>query len=199
MGSFILNLISIFGYPILIIGEALEGMGIPFPGETFLITAAVYAGASGNLSLPLIILFSTIGSFLGDNLGYYIGLKKGYALLIQHGHRVGLTTDHLEKAQKYFKRYGSLTVFIGRFTALLRIFSPLLAGMNKMPYMQFVIANFFGCFLWSTVYAILGYALGNNLPLLHKVLRFVGLDFTALIIIILLGIALYYYYKSKRK
>src|SRR5579859_3604324 len=109
--SFIVNNIQTFGYPIIIIGEMLEGMGIPFPGEITLLAASIYASSSGKLNVVIVIILSTIGAYLGDNIGYWIGRKGGYKIIKRYGKFLRFTDERFEKMQRYFEQKGSLVVF----------------------------------------------------------------------------------------
>ena len=78
--SILMHLLTIYGYWAVLLFVALESTGIPFPGETMLLVAAIYAGTSHRLSLPLVIGAAASGAILGDNLGFWIGREGGYRL-----------------------------------------------------------------------------------------------------------------------
>src|SRR4029078_542845 len=83
-----------------------ESLGIPAPGETMLVTAAVYAGATGNLNIVGVILAAAAGAIIGDNIGYAIGKAGGYKLLLKYGHKLRVKESHLKVARYVFDRYG---------------------------------------------------------------------------------------------
>jgi membrane protein DedA with SNARE-associated domain len=139
----------------------LESMGIPLPGETILVAAAVYAAATGDLNIYAIVAATIIGSTIGDNLGYGIGRRYGYPLLLQHGKKINMTEDRIRLGQYLFLQYGATIVFIGRFIALLRILAAFLAGVNHMKWWTFLFANFTGAVLWASVFGFGGYAFGQ--------------------------------------
>jgi membrane protein DedA with SNARE-associated domain len=157
------GLLSHYGYLAVIVLIALESMGIPLPGETMLLTAAIYAGSTHRLNIGLVILAAVAGAILGDNLGYFIGREGGYRLLRRYGHRVGITDARLRLGQYLFRRYGGRVVFFGRFVAILRALAALLAGVNHMPWPRFLTFNAAGGFCWAMVYGIGGYAFGREL------------------------------------
>jgi membrane protein DedA with SNARE-associated domain len=120
---------------------AIESMGVPFPGETMLIVASVYAGMTHRLSLPLVIVAAASGAILGDNLGYWIGREGGYRLLRRYGHYLRLDERKLKLVQHFFRKHGGKVVFFGRFIAILRVWAAFLAGTNRMPWASFLFFN----------------------------------------------------------
>jgi membrane protein DedA with SNARE-associated domain len=144
----------------LVIG--IESMGIPLPGETTLIAAALLA-SQGDLRLVLVIAAAATGAIVGDSIGYFIGRKAGRGLFERLSRRSKhFSTDRIERAERYFHKYGVWTVFFGRFVALLRIFAGPMAGMLRMPYPQFLAANAAGGIAWSTTIGIVAYNIGDN-------------------------------------
>jgi membrane protein DedA with SNARE-associated domain len=144
----------------LVIG--VESMGIPLPGETTLIAASLLA-SQGDLRLVLVIAAAATGAIVGDSIGYFIGRKAGRGLFERLSRRSKhFSTDRIERAERYFHKYGVWTVFFGRFVALLRIFAGPMAGMLRMPYPQFLAANSAGGIAWSTTIGIVAYNIGDN-------------------------------------
>lgn len=172
--STLTHLLDRVGYPMVSVFVAIESSGIPFPGETMLITAAVYAGA-GHLSIVWVIVAAAVGAVVGDNIGYAAGWYGGHALVARYGQYVRIRPEHLEHAEKFFDRYGDRTVFFGRFVAVLRAWAAFLAGTHRMKWPKFVLFNVAGGVVWAFVFGMLGYTLGNNLPLLHRILSILGI------------------------
>lgn len=173
--STLTQLLDRFGYPLVSVFVGIESSGIPFPGETMLVTAAVYAGSGGHLSIVGVIIAAAAGAIIGDNLGYTAGRYGGRPLVLRYGRYVRLKPEHLDRAERYFAKYGDKTVFFGRFVAVLRAWAAFLAGTNRMPWPKFLVFNAAGGILWAILYGLLGYTLGHNLPLLHKVLDILGI------------------------
>ena len=119
----------------------LESMGLPVPGETTLVTAGIYAGTTGRLNIALVVAAASTGAILGDNLGYWIGHRFGYRLLLRYGRLLRLTPARIKLGQYLFHRHGGTVVFFGRFMALLRTLSALTAGINWMPWWRFLFFN----------------------------------------------------------
>ncbi|MBB4197360.1 membrane protein DedA with SNARE-associated domain [Rhodoblastus sphagnicola] len=140
---------------------ALESSGLPLPGETALVLAAMFAGATGLIDIKLVIVLAAAGAILGDNLGFLAGRRFGLPLLLNHGHRLGLGDERIKLGQYLFAHHGAKIVFFGRFIALLRIFAAFLAGVNRYSWGQFLFYNASGGIIWALVFGLGGYAFGD--------------------------------------
>src|SRR5437870_5069544 len=160
------GLVASYGYVVLFFLVGLESLGIPLPGETALVTAAALA-AGGDLSIYAVVPTAVAAAVIGDNGGYWIGRKGGIALVRRYGRFLHLNEAHLERARHFFERHGPPTVFMGRFIALLRTWTAVLAGAARMPYGRFMLYNALGAVCWAGVVGALGYVFGRNLPRLE--------------------------------
>jgi membrane protein DedA with SNARE-associated domain len=161
------NLVSTHGYWVIALIVGLESMGIPLPGETILVLAAIYAAADPTLNIWLVIAAAGVGSIFGDNLGYWIGKHYAYVLLVRYGRHIGMSVPRIKLGQYLFREHGSMVVFLGRFVALLRILAAFLAGVNRMRWRDFLIANAAGAILWAATFGWGGYFFGKLLFQLH--------------------------------
>lgn len=191
------TLLGTWGYPIVALFVGIESSGIPFPGETMLLAAAVYAG-TGRLSIQWVIVAAAIGAIAGDNIGYLVGRHGGRPLVERYGPYIRIHAEHLDRAQVFFERYGDRTVFFGRFVAVLRAWAAFLAGVNHMPWRRFLLFNAAGGILWATVYGLLGYVLGNNLPLLERVVRLLGIGGIVIAGLVVAAAIVVYYRRRQR-
>jgi membrane protein DedA with SNARE-associated domain len=155
--------IAAYGYWAVLVLVGLESMGLPLPGETALIAAAVYAGTGHELNIVGVIAAASAGAVIGDNLGYEIGRLVGFPVVVRYGPRIGLHEGRLRLGQYLFRRYGGAIVFFGRFVALLRTFAALLAGINRMPWPRFFFFNASGGIVWASLFGIGGYLLGFSM------------------------------------
>jgi membrane protein DedA with SNARE-associated domain len=155
------QLISDYGYWAVGVIVGLESMGIPLPGETILVAAATYAGATHDLDISLVIASAAIGAIVGDTCGFFLGREIGLPLLHRHGPRIGLTEPRLKVGQYLFLRHGGKVVFFGRFVALLRTFAAMLAGANRMYWPRFLMFNAAGGIVWACVFGVGGYSFGK--------------------------------------
>jgi membrane protein DedA with SNARE-associated domain len=129
-----------------------ESIGIPVPGETMLIAAALYAGSTHNLSIVAIVAAAAAGAIVGDSIGYTIGRTGGWRLLRRYGHRVGIHERRLKLGRYLFLTHGGKVVFFGRFISILRTYAAMLAGANHMPWGRFVSFNATGGIVWASIY-----------------------------------------------
>jgi len=173
----LLRVIATYGYWAVLVFVMIESTGIPVPGETMLIAAAVYAGTTHHLHLPVIILAAAAGAILGDNLGFWVGREGGYRLLRRYGRYIRLEERRLKLGQYLFRQHGGKVVFFGRFVAVLRAWAAFLAGTNRMPWPRFLAFNAAGGIVWATLYGLGGYALGDNV---HRLTGPVGIVSVAL-------------------
>jgi membrane protein DedA with SNARE-associated domain len=169
------DLIAAHGYWVVAAIVAIESMGIPAPGETALVTAAIYAGSTHRLSIVFVILAAAAGAILGDNVGYLAGRRLGYTLLLRYGPRLGLTEPRIKLGQFLFARHGGKVVFFGRFVAVLRALAALLAGINVMPWKRFLFFNAAGGLVWATTFGLAAYAFGEQIERVKGPLSIAGL------------------------
>ncbi|MFH0517796.1 DedA family protein [Streptomyces sp. M41] len=129
----------------------LESLGIPLPGEIILVSSALLASQHGEIDPFVLGACATAGAIIGDSIGYAIGRKGGRPLLAWLGAKFPkhFSEGHIATAERSFEKWGMWAVFFGRFVALLRIFAGPLAGVLRMPYWKFLIANVFGGILWA--------------------------------------------------
>jgi membrane protein DedA with SNARE-associated domain len=168
MGQLFSHLIIEYGYAIVVLLVFAEGVGLPLPGETALLTAAAFAAQHERLSIVGVVIASVVGATGGGLGGYWIGRTGGLELLQRHGRHLGVTTEHLVRARQFFTEHGPKAVFAARFVAILRMFAGLLAGVTHMRFWVFFLWNAFGALVWSVLFGTLGYVFGNNLPWLER-------------------------------
>jgi len=178
------SLVAQYGYLAVLVIVGLESTGIPLPGETTLVAAALYAGATHNLNIFGVVLAAAVGAILGDNLGYLVGHWGGYRLLLRYGRYLRLSEKRIKIARYLFLRYGGEVVFFGRFTAILRTYAAFLAGTTRMPWRRFLIFNAAGGIVWATVYGGGAYLLGTQIERVSGELQlvFVAAGVVALVV-----------------
>ncbi|HEY2651929.1 MAG TPA: DedA family protein [Solirubrobacteraceae bacterium] len=157
------TLLSNYGYLAVFLFVMVESLGVPFPGETMLITAALYAGTTHNLSVWGIWLAASAGAIIGDNIGYAVGYWGGFRLLLRHGSKIRINQAKLKVGKLMFDRYGGRVVFFGRFVSILRTYAAFLAGTNRMEYRKFFFFNASGGIIWAAIYSFGFYFAGSGL------------------------------------
>lgn len=140
----------------------LEDFGVPLPGETIMIAAAVYAG-TGRLNIVAVAVLAFVAAVLGDNVGYVIGRKGGRPLVLKVGRYVGLTHARLDKAERWFDDHGGKVVTVARFIEGLRQANGIVAGATGMHWAKFVLFNALGAALWVGLWTTVGDVSGSHI------------------------------------
>ncbi len=163
MHDALISLIPVYG-PWIVFGViALESAGIPLPGETILIAAALLAATTHEIDIVFVVIAAAAGAVVGDGIGYSLGRQLGPRLLRKYGRYVHLDEDRLLIGRYLFFKYGSAVVFFGRFIAVLRMFAALLAGVNAMPAGRFILFNVTGGICWACLFGFGTYAVGSEI------------------------------------
>lgn len=173
--TYIQPLIIHHGYWVVFLVVMLESTGVPLPGESALLLAAAYAGATNHLNIAYVIVAAVTGAVIGDNFGYWVGRSIGARLLASYGRFVGLTPNRLRLGEYLFERHGGKIVFVGRFIAVLRVFAALLAGLNKYDWRPFLIFNAAGAVTWAIVMGLGAYLFGDAMNRVSGPLGLFGL------------------------
>lgn len=152
-----------YGYLVVFLLVMLESIGVPVPGETALIGAALYAGSTHKLEIWWVVAVAIAGAIIGDNIGYAIGRYGGAKVLLRHGHRIRLHEGRLKIGIWIFRRHGGKVVFWGRFVSILRTYAAFLAGTNQMSWPRFLFFNAAGGIVWATFFGVAYYVFGGVL------------------------------------
>jgi membrane protein DedA with SNARE-associated domain len=171
----LISLIPTYG-PWIIFGiVALESAGVPLPGETILVAAALLAATTGQISIVVVVLASAAGAIVGDGIGYMVGRRFGLPLIRRYGRYIRLDENRLLIGRYLFFRYGNVVVFFGRFVAVLRMFAALLAGANSMPAGRFFFFNITGGVCWACLFGFGTYAVGAEIYTISGTLSVISL------------------------
>ena len=157
------NLIQTYGLWVLFPVVMLEGMGIPVPGETALVAAAVYAGSTNKISIASVVLVAALAAIIGDNIGYLIGRSIGLQLIVRYGRYIRVNESRLKIGRYLFLRHGGKIVLIARLITVLRAFVPLLAGINRMRWRYFLLMNAIGGICWASLFGGVAYLFGEEI------------------------------------
>jgi membrane protein DedA with SNARE-associated domain len=161
--TFIQHLIQAYGLWALFTVVMLESMGVPVPGETALVTTALYAGSTHRIDILWVVSVAAAAAIIGDNIGYLIGRSIGVRLLVRYGERLRLDQKRLKVGQYLFLRHGGKIVFFGRFVAILRTFAAFLAGVNLMSWPRFLLMNALGGICWAVLFGGGAYLFGEQI------------------------------------
>lgn len=159
---FVEHLIHVYGLVTVATIVGLECIGIPLPGETALLAAAVYAGTKHDLNIVSVIFVAAGAAIIGRMIGYFIGYSFGHWLLLRYGSYVRLTEARIKLGQYLFLRHGGKLIFVAQFIPVWRTFAGFFAGANYMPWRQFMLANAVGGAAWAISYGYGAFALGRQ-------------------------------------
>src|SRR5919107_792860 len=139
-----------------------ESFGVPAPGQTIMVAAAIYAGA-GRMNIVAVAAICFVAAVLGDNVGYWIGVRGGRKVVHRFGKYIFITPERLDRAERFFARRGNRIVVVARFIDGLRQLNGVIAGITAMPWRTFLIYNAIGAALWVGWWTTISYLLGNHL------------------------------------
>src|SRR5260370_23695867 len=179
--SLINHLLQSYGDVVVFAFIALESLGLPLPGETALIAAAVYAGSAHRLNIGVVFLVAAVAAIGGDNAGYWLGRSAGQRLVGRYGRLVRLDATKLKIGRYLFARQGGTVVFCGRFVTVLRTYAGFLAGLNEMRWPRFTAFNAAGGVAWSAVCAFGAFGLGAAATGVGQAITLVGLGLSAVL------------------
>jgi membrane-associated protein len=132
----------------------------PFlPGDSLLFAIGSLA-AIGAMRVEFAIPLLMTAALTGDNTNYWIGRKVGPKVFSQEKSRL-FNKEYLNRTNKFYDKYGKITVVIARFLPIIRTFAPFVAGIGRMTYRTFLLFSIMGALLWVTLFVLVGYFFGN--------------------------------------
>jgi membrane protein DedA with SNARE-associated domain len=181
-----------YGYPVLFIVIFVESFGIPAPGQTLLIAAAILA-VHAKLNVTLVLATAFLAAVSGDCIGYWIGSLTGRRLILRFSKyvRIGEKQVHLMEAK--FDKYGGWFVIFARFVEVLRQVNGIVAGAAAMPFRRFLLFNATGALLWVSVWGLGTYRLGRHLQKYAGYFDEVSLYFIIALVVVLATLLLYFF------
>ena len=188
-----LDVAETIGYPLIFALIAIETMGIPVPGETALITAAIVA-SRGRLDIEVVIAVAAAAAILGDNVGFAIGRKLGRRVLTAPGPLLHHRRRVIAVGEPFFDRHGPKAVFLGRWVTGLRITAAWMAGVTRMPWPTFLFWNALGGIAWATSIGLLGYFVGHSA---EKFIHLAGIG--GAVGVVLTGLVLWFVLRLRRR
>lgn len=183
-----------YGYWAVLFALLGENAGLPLPGETILILASFLAYQGHHLKLLWVILIGICACTMGDNIGYWIGRRGGRPLLEKWKHFFHISDDAIKTGEEFLQRRGSVAIFLARFIAGMRIVAGPLAGVLRMEWKRFFLANALGAAAWVTVIACAGYFFGSQYEALAGLVKQ-----TELVILLAVVLALLHLWRNQRK
>lgn len=184
VGGDLNHLLQAYGYWAVALLVFLESTGIPSPGETMLITAGVYAGATHHLHIAFVIATAWIAAVLGDNTGYWIGREGGWRLLRRYGRLIRVDDGTMKIGVYLFRRHGGKIVFIGRFIPVLRTWGAVLAGVNRYPWPKFLFWNATSAAAWATAWGMFAYGFGRTLQHVESLVSLIAIALALIVTVV---------------
>jgi membrane protein DedA with SNARE-associated domain len=196
LSNFAISLIQSLGYWGVFIGMTLESACIPIPSE-IIMTFSGYVVWQGNTNMTLlgITLVGAVANLFGSLIAYYVGLIGGRPVLEKYGKYILITHSNLERADKWFEKYGYEAVFISRMLPGIRTFISLPAGIAHMDIKKFIIYTFIGSIPWTFALGYIGVLLGPHWDLIESYFHILDI----VVIIGIIGFIAYVIYKYKYK
>jgi membrane protein DedA with SNARE-associated domain len=168
--SWIVDTVSLWGYPGIVVLMFLESSFFPFPSEV-VIPPAGYLASQGEMSLGLVILAGIAGSLLGAGFNYWLAVRWGRPFFERYGRYFLVSPASLDRADRYFARHGHISTFVGRLLPGIRQYISLPAGLARMNLGLFAVFTALGSGIWVVILALTGYFIGNNQALIGQYLH----------------------------
>lgn len=203
--NFVSNLYNTFGYLGIVIAMAIESCCIPLPSELIMPLAGAVTVSSvaqslklhGTFSLVGVTLAGAIGCVIGSAVAYWIGATGGREVLLRYGRYVLISQRDAERADKFFARYGDITILVSRVLPVVRTFISLPAGIARMNFLHFIVLTFIGSLPWCFVLALIGQNLGAHWRDVGNWLhRFDAL--VIVVVLVLVALFLRYHFREKQ-
>jgi membrane protein DedA with SNARE-associated domain len=188
------HLVNDAGLFILFVLIAMESAGIPLPGETALVAAGVLA-ARGDFDIVAVIVVAAAAAIVGDNAGYWIGRTGGRKLLTRWSWLERHAARVLPWSERFFRKHGAKTIFVGRFVAVLRVSAAWLAGISKMPWWRFLLWNAAGGICWAVLVALVAYYAGHAAA--EAIGRYGLLGGVAVVVLAVVGYLAFRYWRRR--
>ena len=183
--EWISEIVKAVGYGGIFIFMVLESAGIPIPSEA-VVTFSGFLVSRGYFDFWLVIITATLANLVGSLVFYYTGYKYGDVFVVKYGKYIHLNHHHLELARYWFGKYGSITVFIGRITPVVRTYVSFPAGAGRMNINKFVIYTIAGSLIWNYFLTVIGEWLGANWLSISKYLDAIGILSIFILLLVLI-------------
>lgn len=194
LASLIIKIISGSGYLGIMVLMGLESACIPIPSE-IIMPFSGYLVTTGRFSLFWVIIFGTIGNLFGSIISYWVGVRGGRPFIEKCGKYILIRKEELDKSQRFFEKYGALSVFFSRLLPIVRTFISFPAGIAKMRFGKFCLYTLVGSLFWSALLSYVGVFLGENWEAIASYFR----KFDWLILILLIVLIIFWLYKKNKK
>jgi membrane protein DedA with SNARE-associated domain len=184
VSSLLIRLISLGGIPTIFLTMAAESAGIPISSEIVVPLGGALA-AQGRLAFVLVVAAATLGNLVGSLVAFLLVRRYGTRLVLGPGRRLGLSQGHLRLAERFFERFGSLAVFIGRLLPVVRTYISFPAGLGRMGVVRFSVLTLLGSIPWNLGLAYAGYRLGRDYQAIEHTIGVFTIPLAVLVLILI--------------
>jgi len=186
VSALLIRLISLGGIPTIFLTMAAESAGIPISSEVVVPLGGALA-SQGRLSFVLVVAAATLGNLVGSLVAFVLTKRYGRRLVLGPGRRLGLSEGHLRLAERFFERFGSLAVFVGRLLPVVRTYISFPAGLSEMGLTRFSVLTLLGSIPWNLGLAYAGYRLGRDYQAIERTVGVFTIPL-AVLVLILIGV-----------
>lgn len=187
-----------FGYIALYVLLSAGIVGVPVPDETLMAVVGSWTAPGGPFTFTKALLVIYAGTMTGMIVSYVLGHRVGKPFLHRFGKWIKLTPSRLDRAERWFQRYGLWTVFFGYFVPGLRHFTCYLSGVSGVKFYKYMLIAGSGALLWCTCFLTLGHFIGRNLEsMLHVLHRYVGMS--VVIVAVVAGLAVWLLLRFRKR
>ena len=173
--QFLTSVLQTIGWPGVLVIMTLESANIPIPSEvTMPLAGWMLVQARGGTALDAFLLggfFGALGCTIGSAISYWLGAWGGRPLIQRYGRWIMVSEEDLEKADKWFARWGDWAAFVSRLLPIVRTFISFPAGVTRIKFWRFLVFTFIGSFIWCALLSLGGYYLGENWEALRRIMR----------------------------
>ncbi|MBI3399489.1 MAG: DedA family protein [Deltaproteobacteria bacterium] len=195
MSKTVTAVVEMTGYSGIVFLMALESTMVPLPSE-LIMPFAGFLAAEARLNMWFVILFGGAGSLAGSLISYFIGRFGGAALVRNLGKYLLLDEGDLETSERWFSKYGEITIIICRFVPVVRHFISIPAGVARMDLRKFCLYTIIGATTWNAILAYSGYLLRENWESLHHYMRPISI---AVFFVFVILVAVFFYKHIAKK
>ena len=181
LSTFVIWIIGGLGYTGIVLAMAIESACIPLPSEVIMPFSG-YLVSRGRFTLWGVSLAGALGCTLGSAVAYGVGAYGGHPFILRYGRYVLISAHEVDRADRWFARYGMAATFISRLLPVIRTFISLPAGMARLPFLRFLVYAFLGSLPWSWALAYGGMLLGEHWDRVGGVLHSLDLVIVAALV-----------------
>jgi membrane protein DedA with SNARE-associated domain len=197
VAAWVVNLISHWGYPAVVVCMTIESACIPLPSE-IIMPFSGYLVSLGRFSLWGITLSGAFGNLIGGGITYWLGVWGGRPFFERYGRYVLISRKDLARADRWFARFGEWSILLTRNLPIIRTFISLPAGVARMNWAKFALFTFFGSLPWCFALGFIGKTLGEHWEELRVYFRKADIVIAAILVVVI-GLWIYRHIKDAKE